>query len=73
MISYLGGVDQNIALSLIFLIVVEVIFIILRYKYEFISDYLSSLVGSKKRTLESPKLKIKSRQTLAYKPRIEES
>lgn len=69
LVSYKGGVDQNIALTLLLLIFIEIAFTVMRYQVEFVTNYLSNLIGSKKKTIDIPRNKIKTRHTLAESPK----
>lgn len=69
LVSYKGGVDQNIALTLLLLIFIEIAFTTMRYRVEFVTNYLSNLIASKKKEIDIPRNKIKTRHTLAESPK----
>lgn len=51
LVSYKGGVDQNILVTLLLLILIEIAFTVMRYRVEFVTNYLSNLIASKKKTI----------------------
>lgn len=71
LVSYQGGVDQNTVLTLLLFLVIELGFAIMRYNMEFVTDYLFNLISSKKKAIEIPRNRIKTRHTLAESPKIE--
>lgn len=57
------------ALTLLLLLIIEIGFSIMRYKVEFVTDYLFNLIASKKKVIDIPRNKIKTRHTLAESPK----
>ena len=69
LVSYQGGVDQNIVITLLLLLIIEIAFTVMRYRIEFVTNYLSNLIASKKKIIDIPRNKIMTRHTLAESPK----
>jgi hypothetical protein len=67
--SECGGVDQNTALTLSLLITIEILFVVLRYRTEFVTHYLSTLCKNTK-TMVISRTKVKTRHTIAEGQRL---
>lgn len=65
LVSQCGGVDQNVALTLSLLIAIEMFFLFLRYRTEFLTPYLSSLCKHSNHLISLSRNKIKTRHTIA--------
>jgi hypothetical protein len=64
-VSQCGGVDQNVALTLSLLIVIELFFLLLRYRTEFLTHYISSLCKHSRTIATLSRNKVKTRHTIA--------
>ena len=69
LVSYQGGVDQNIVITLLLLLIIEIAFTVMRYRIEFVANYLSNLIATKKKIIDIPRNKIKTQHTLAESPK----
>ena len=69
LVSYQGGVDQNIVITLLLLLIIEIAFTVMRYRIEFVTNYLSNLISSKKKIIDIPRNKMKTRHTQAESPK----
>lgn len=70
MASECGGADQNVALTLSLLIAIELLFVVLRYRTEFVTHYLSTLCKNTRAIATISRTKIKTRHTIAEGQRL---